>query len=67
MSNQYLPHQQRVIDEKTELDMKLIALTSFFSTDIFKGLNQKNQDLLTSQEVAMDEYSQILAERISLF
>lgn len=67
MSNQYLPHQQRVVDEKKDLDTKLEALKNFFPTAIFKGLDQKNQDLLSSQEVAMEEYSQILAERISLF
>lgn len=67
MSDQYLPHQQRVIDEKKELDTKLTALKAFFDTPIFKGLDEVNQNLLSSQEVAMEEYSQILAERISLF
>jgi hypothetical protein len=63
----YLPHQQRVIDEKNELDSKLTALKSFFDNPIFKTLDQQNQDLLSSQETAMEEYSQILAERIALF
>lgn len=67
MPDQYLPHQQRVVDEKKELDTKLAALKGFFNTAIFTGLDQVNQDLLSSQEVAMEEYSQILAERIQLF
>ena len=32
------PHQQRVVDEKTELDEKLTKLLAFFQTQTFTGL-----------------------------
>ncbi len=59
--------QQRVIDEKTELDEKLTKLRRFFVTPIFAGLPQAEQDLLTRQQVVMTSYSNILEARIALF
>ena len=64
---EYAPHQQRVVDEKTELDGKLRKLSAFLSTPIFTSLEQGERTRLTSQERVMGEYSFILGERIAAF
>jgi len=61
------PHEQRVIDEKNQLDDKKDKLASFFSNDIFFGLSDVEQGLLHCQYQIMKAYSCILAERIKLF
>jgi len=61
------PHQQRVIDEKRDLDERLEKLTAFYSTPIFHGLAESEQSRLLRQGVAMRTYSEILAERIAAF
>jgi hypothetical protein len=43
------PHEQRVVDEKTELDIKLEKLKAFLTSDIFYNLTMQNQDLLNMQ------------------
>lgn len=63
------PHQQRVIDEKTELDTKIQALIKFINGDnpVFKSLDNEEQDRLVDQLEIMSDYSDILAERIAAF
>jgi len=62
------PHEQRVVDEKKELDEKLTKLTSFISSSpIFSGLDPVDQDLLRDQRGTMNSYSEILAQRIARF
>lgn len=62
------PHQQRVVDEKAELDKKLTALDLFIETNaIFKKLDPAEQSRLKRQSNAMAEYSMILEERIAAF
>ena len=62
------PHQQRVVDEKTELDIKLDALNNFIDTNkMFSSLSREEQDRLYRQAYAMRGYSDILAERIGAF
>lgn len=61
------PHQQRVLDERTELDDKLAKLTAFFDTSIFNGLEPVEQKRLRRQHAAMKDYSEILGERIAAF
>lgn len=61
------PHQQRVIDEKIELDEKLSKLTAFFDTKIFASLPEAEQNRLRRQQFAMTDYSTILGERIANF
>ncbi|WP_204249977.1 crAss001_48 related protein [Rhodoferax koreense] len=60
-------HQQRVIDEKKDLDEKLQKLSAFYSTPIFHGLPESEQTRLLRQGVAMRAYSQVLGERIGEF
>lgn len=62
-----LPHEQRVVDEKAELDERREKLAIFYSTPIFHGLPEAEQSRLLSQGVAMRTYSEILGERIAAF
>ena len=61
------PHQQRVVDEKTELSDKLDKLETFHDGSIFAGLPPAEQTRLTRQLFIMKLYEQVLSERISAF
>ena len=61
------PHQQRVVDEKTELDARLVNLNKFFSTEIFSKLPEDEATRLSKQASTMADYSNILGERIAAF
>jgi hypothetical protein len=61
------PHQQRVVDERIELESRRIKLQSFLGTPIFAGLDAAEQIRLREQADAMNAYSDILAERIAAF
>lgn len=61
------PHQQRVVDEKAELDERLLKLRGFFNTDTFRALAVEEHDRLFRQANAMDAYSVVLGERIAAF
>ena len=63
----YLPHQQRVIDEKAELDERRAKLAAFAHTEMFAGLPQDEQTRLEHQGFHMGAYSDILAQRIANF
>lgn len=62
-----LPHQQRVVDEKNELDDKRTKLSSFFINRIYLTLPHDEQARLHLQYVFMTEYSNILGQRIDNF
>lgn len=62
-----LPHQQRVVDEKVELDKKRTALDDFFKSDIYERVGAAEQVRLMQQASTMLVYSQILGERIEAF
>jgi len=62
------PHQQRVINEKAELDKKAIALSEFIGTNpVFETLPQDERVRLREQCEIMWQYSEILGERIAAF
>jgi len=62
------PHQQRVIDERDELEVKRLALEKFITENpIFKSISVSDGELLCEQFRAMCVYSAILAERIRRF
>ncbi len=67
--NSYLPHQQRVLTEKEELDEKIEKLHSFVTGDNFTNVvkNIQEQILLLQQLTAMQSYSKILEARIKFF
>ncbi|MCQ4108074.1 hypothetical protein [Aeromonas sp. JL9] len=67
VKNNLKPHQQRVLDEKIDLDEKLIKLRAFFDTEIFVGLDEKEKSRLIRQLTHMDGYSAALADRIAAF
>ncbi len=61
------PHQQRVVDEKAELDEKMDKLTAFIDTPVFSGLDAAEQERLVRQLHHMGHYTAVLAERIRAF
>lgn len=62
-----LAFQQRVCDEKRELDLKRELLGKFIGGTVFNGLPAGEQDRLLRQIKAMHVYSLVLAERIACF
>ena len=67
MSWSYQPHQQRVVDEKAELDSKLEKLNTFIGGTFYEGLPEAERIRLAKQAGAMKDYSDILSERIAAF
>ena len=61
------PHQQRVLDEKVELGIKLEALLGFMQTGLYSGLSDKEKELLYFQSQVMEDYYEVLEQRIELF
>ena len=62
------PHQKRVIEEQVELETKYTNLKIFInSNSIFKSLNEEEQLRLSSQLKVMEEYNNILKDRINNF
>jgi len=60
--------QQRVVDEKAELDEKLSKLQEFIEfSPSFSTLETRDARLLMQQEYIMRNYSDILAKRIERF
>jgi hypothetical protein len=69
---QLAPHQQRVVDEKAELDDKVSKLGAFIDTfdkpfSKFAMPPEPERQRLYAQHRVMAQYSQILAERIAAF
>ena len=61
------PYQERVIDEKQELDDRIEKLRTFFNTDTFQALQDRDKYLLVQQSGAMATLSRILGDRIARF
>lgn len=62
------PHQQRVVDEKTELDTKAKALSEFIGNNpIFETIDSDEQERMKEQCEIMWQYSEILGKRIASF
>jgi len=61
------PHQQRVVDEKSDLDEKREKLEFFKNGSFFLTLPLAEQERLNKQADAMALYSSILDERITAF
>ena len=63
-----LPHQERVVEEKQELDGKIERLQKFIGgNDIFPALSEDIQGQFHQQLEFMQGYSEILGTRISQF
>lgn len=67
-NKEYAPHQQRVVDERNELQDKFSKLGTFIlDNPIFKTLETEEQIDLKSQYDVMGKYLDILERRISRF
>ncbi|WP_191938380.1 hypothetical protein IFU37_014830 [Pantoea agglomerans] len=68
MPNKEIPaHIQRMHEESNELNDKIVKLETFILRNpFFKGLDENKQRLMRQQHDAMQTYSTILSERISL-
>jgi hypothetical protein len=60
-------HQERVVTEKDELDTKIEKLSSFISSDVYSTLTEAEQSRLGRQLGLMQQYSEVLGERIDAF
>lgn len=62
------PHQQRVVDEASELGKKFEALNAFISSsEIYRKIPEEERERLVRQSRAMGEYLAVLKERIAAF
>lgn len=62
------PFQMRVVEEREALEDKLAKLTAFiFSNPLFKDLPADEQFRLRLQQLTMNQYREILNERIANF
>lgn len=61
------PYQQRVVEEKADLDEKLEKLGDFCNTPVFASLDPAEQNRLDRQFLIMNLYAQVLGERIAAF
>lgn len=62
-----LPHQERVVDEKAELDGRLRSLTSFTLGETFHTLPEEDRELLLIQRAQMASLSYTMGARIRRF
>ena len=67
IEKQLQPHEQRVVDERTDLIEKITKLHAFFKTEIFGNLQEEDQNLLEEQVQLMMNYSDVLLKRINRF
>jgi hypothetical protein len=68
MENKLLEaHQQRVVDELSELNNKTIALNNFRYSYEFIKVDSEEQDRLIKQLDIMNHYRELLNERINNF
>lgn len=68
MTKELLPHQQRVVDEQTELEVKLKGLREFIRLNpVFDTLPSEDKTLMKTQMDLMSAYSNILGLRIARF
>lgn len=63
----YEDYQQRVVDERVELEEKLLKLQTFLISEKSNSLDSVDRKLLTRQAAIMLDYSEILSERIDRF
>jgi len=57
---------ERLLTEAQELATKTNALNDFMRTQTFVDLDRKNKDLLYKQSRLMNEYLQVLGQRLEL-
>ena len=57
---------ERLLKEARELAVKANALNDFMRTQAFIDLDRENKDLLYKQSRLMNEYLQVLGQRIEI-
>jgi len=62
-----LPHQQRVVEERSALNTRIASLHNFINSETFPQVDRAERNRLIRQEAIMIELSQVLAERIAAF
>ena len=67
-TSELLPHQQRVVTERGELEKKFKDLVTFIlENPIFVSLPDKEQEDLKLQQELMSKYIDVLNSRIARF
>lgn len=61
------PHQQRVVEERTELETKLGKLQTFITGPKFRDIPDAEQGRLVLQHHIMNSYALVLEQRIAAF
>lgn len=61
------PWQQKVVQEKVQLDIKRQALADFLNGHEAAGLTEEGRQLLLDQQKHMANYSHVLGDRIARF
>lgn len=61
------PHEERVVQEKKDLDEKLTKLQTFVDGPVFSQIAPQDRDLLLRQRSHMRKYSEVLGLRIARF
>lgn len=61
------PHQQRVVEEKNELDARLSRLNEFIKGPFFETVADDEASRLRRQHALMAQLSTVLGERIAAF
>lgn len=67
MEIQYLPHEQRMLDEREELETRLSGLNAFLNKGQPEDMEDYDWDLLNSQAFSMRGYNYVLSARIRRF
>ncbi len=67
MSKEVEPHIQRIVTERDELIARLAKLDAFTASEAFSTIvpNMMDRELLHKQSEVMQEYANILSERLS--
>lgn len=61
------PHELRVIEEKSDLDVRLAKLKAFLKTETCLNMPFDDRCLLVQQAMVMGQYAHILNARIERF
>lgn len=62
-----LPHEERVVAEKHDLDSRLQKLEAFIAGPTFNMIDVEERERMTRQASLMTQLSQVLGERIAAF